>query len=212
MTAPQQHGPWHEPDAPRGGPVPLEPVRRRGSAALVLAVVVTAGEGLSALAGFAGGAPAPFSPYGLLVGLTGLAWLAAFVVTCLWLVRVRRNSELVAPAHHHARSRGWAWAGWVVPVVSLWFPFQVVRDALDASASGAGARRVQRRLLALWWAGWLVGQSFTNLASQRATSSVPGDPSTTGALHLVGFLAFVVSLVAWFRVVRAADALQFRAG
>ena len=32
----------------------------------------------------------------------------------------------------HARRSGWAWGGWVTPVVALWFPFQVVRDVRQA--------------------------------------------------------------------------------
>ncbi|MCI2240084.1 DUF4328 domain-containing protein [Paenibacillus sp. TRM 82003] len=203
------------PAHPPAGPPHLRPVQGLGTAALALAVAVTAGEGITALAGFGHTPGAPLTPYDVLTALTSLVWLAAFVVTCLWLTRVRRNSELLAPSHHHARNPVWAWAGWFVPVVSFWFPYQVVRDALDASAAAATPHRdrVRRPPLAPWWAGWLVGQFAVSAAARRATAPLdPGEASATGLLHLLGFAGLVVSLVAWFRVVRAAGALQAAAG
>jgi hypothetical protein len=30
------------------------------------------------------------------------------------------------------RSETWVWLGWIVPIVSFWLPFQVVRAIVDA--------------------------------------------------------------------------------
>src|SRR5688572_18369651 len=65
-----------------------------------------------------------------------LLLVASYVATCLWLWRARQNSELLGPGHHHARSRGWVWGGWVCPIVNLWFPFQVVKGVHLASTRG----------------------------------------------------------------------------
>ncbi|MDP9094771.1 MAG: DUF4328 domain-containing protein [Actinomycetota bacterium] len=46
------------------------------------------------------------------------------------------------------RATVWAWLGFIVPVVSFWFPYQV---AADCTPHGDPARR----LVAWWWALWI---------------------------------------------------------
>lgn len=194
-------------------PPVLRPVRALGSVVVVLAAVVTGGELLSGLTGF-GYSAYTWSAYDTLTSLTSLVWLASFVVTGIWLTRIRRNSELLAPTFHHKRRWGWAWAGWLVPVVSFWFPFQVVRDAVTASASAGdpAAPRPPRPPFALWWGTWLAGLALTNAASQQTTSDYLSSGSTIGPLHLLGALCLGASLYAWIKIVRTAVALQQAAG
>lgn len=194
-------------------PAVLRPVRALSTVVVVLAAVVTAGEVLGGLTGFAY-SPSSWSAYDTVTSLTSFVWLASFIVTCLWLTRVRANSELLAPTFHHERRWGWAWAGWLVPVVSFWFPFQVVRDAVTASASAGdpAAPRPSRPPFALWWGTWLAGLMLTNAASQQTTSVFVADGSTIGSLHLLGAICLGVSFYAWMRIVRTAQALQQAAG
>ncbi len=55
-------------------------------------------------------------PYDVL----GFLWLpvliSTYIVTCLWLYRVRVNAEALSPSVHHARKRWWVWGAWIVPV------------------------------------------------------------------------------------------------
>lgn len=75
--------------------------------------------------------------------------VAAWGVTSLWLSRSRSLACRLAPAATHTRAAGWAWLGWVVPVVS-WCPFQVVRDI-----SRATLRRVPE-LMQTWWTAFVL--------------------------------------------------------
>ena len=59
--------------------------------------------------------------------------------------------RLGLPATH---SPGWAVAGFIVPVVNLWFGYQAVRDALPVG-------HPSRPLVGRWWALWL-GTSFAS--------------------------------------------------
>ena len=192
----------------------LRPVGALSTAAVVLAAVVTGGELLSGLSGFAYSTGTLWTAYDTFTVVTSLAWLASFIVTGIWLTRVRRNAELLAPAFHHKRAWGWAWAGWVVPIVSLWFPFQVVRDAVTASAStgNPAASHSPRPPFGLWWGMWLAGMVLTNAASQQATVNVAAEGVTIGGLHLLGAVCLVVSLSAWIKIVRTARSLQQAAG
>lgn len=109
-----------------------------------------------------------------LVVLTGLEaaesilMVAAWIAGSIWLLGLRTVAEVVAPGQTHRRSQIWAVAGWAVPIVHLWFPLQVVADALSA----VGGR--SRRLLAAWWTTWLlasvVGYAASHLGGDLLTA------------------------------------------
>lgn len=95
-------------------------------------------------------------PYEYVWFLAVVLFIPAYVITCLWLARVRINTEEFAPWARQTRSRGWVWGGWVCPIVSFWFPLVIVRDVMRPAGTPRSA------LLASWWSLWLVGIcSFT---------------------------------------------------
>lgn len=101
--------------------------------------------------------------------LLGLATLAPQVIVIVWLFTaagVARNLHLPA-----RRSQIWAILGFIVPVVSLWFPYQV---AADLFPPGTTARRTAGH----WW-GWYLAQGAlviavigTSIASTSAAAVV----------------------------------------
>lgn len=188
----------------------LRPVRAMGTAVVAVSAVVTVGELLGGLTGvaYSGGAWTVYDT------ITSVAWLALFIVTGIWLTRLRRNADQLAPWFHHRRAWGWAWAGWVVPFVCAWFPFQVVRDAVTASASAdtASAAAASRPPLGLWWATFLVSGILDNVAFEVSAVNSAADPTVIGGMHLLSNICFVVSLWAWIKIVRAGCALQSAAG
>ena len=126
---------------------------------------------------------------------TLLAGVAAWILTCLWLMAARRNTELLAPHRSHTRSPVWVWLGWIVPIVSLWFPFQVVRDVRQNSRPGAPVR-----LVGWWWAAYLA-----MVLLDRAQAGLMDDLHATGTVEVIGVLlsvAAVVALTLWALIVR----------
>ena len=89
--------------------------------------------------------------YYVATGLAMIAVLAGFVTGSLWLHRARTNADALEPRGPHARRAGWAWGGWVTPVVALWFPFQVVRDVRRATAPLQSVA-----LIGFWWSLFLA--------------------------------------------------------
>ncbi|WP_448318576.1 DUF4328 domain-containing protein, partial [Streptomyces sp. CO7] len=75
-------------------------------------------------------------PWRTVATAQAVAYFALGVVLLLWFHRVRRNAEVFSPGGHR-RSRGWVFGGWFLPVVNLWFPFQVTSDIWWASARPA---------------------------------------------------------------------------
>lgn len=143
----------------------------------------------------------------LLVALesfTVLTNLAAFVVTGLWLLDLRRVAEAVSPSTQQRRSGYWAFLGWIVPVVFLWFPYQVVADA----SRGVGSKV---KTLWPWWIAWLALVLFNYLST--AGGELVTEADLTGwirAQQVLGVLA-VVAFVLWWRVVRSASAAAMAA-
>ncbi|WP_246444845.1 DUF4328 domain-containing protein [Thermomonospora cellulosilytica] len=79
--------------------------------------------------------------------------LVTAVLFCLWLMRARTNAEHIM--HLPQRfGRPWVVFGWVIPIVNLWIPKQVVDDVWQASTGQADGRR--SRWVLAWWACWLV--------------------------------------------------------
>jgi hypothetical protein len=75
------------------------------------------------------------------------------VVFLIWFFRAATNARsLGLPARH---TPVWAVFGFLIPIVNLWFPYQVACDLFPPGHEG-------RRLVGRWWALYL-GASFTTL-------------------------------------------------
>jgi len=91
------------------------------------------------------------------------------------------------------RSPGWHVASWLIPVVSLWFPFQNMAD-LHRAVTPAASRRASPLSYRFWWGLWVAGsitewvthavlqQGETTLTSmaQAATATVLGEALDVG--------------------------------
>jgi hypothetical protein len=131
-----------------------------------------------------------FTPYDAIAFLQLPLQLAAYVVTCGWLWRVRGNAEALNPDATHARGRGWVWGGWICPVVAWWFPYQVVRDVVGATAHN-------RRGVGVWWGWFVVWSLLGNLVLRLGLDgAVPVFQGVTA-------LAAVVAGTRWTGIVRA---------
>jgi hypothetical protein len=107
---------------------------------------------------------AGFVVLGLSLNVVGLVSTAATVVLAIWTYK----STLAARSfgHRTAHSPGWAAAGWFVPVVSLWFPYQAVRDLVPV-------QHPARRRVGWWWACWLIGPFACVATGVAALVSLP---------------------------------------
>jgi Domain of unknown function (DUF4328) len=75
------------------------------------------------------------------------------VLFLVWFYRARINAE--RHGYPQRRARAWAFWGWIVPIVNLWFPFQIMGDIWRAGLP-AEERSETALLPALWWTCWLL--------------------------------------------------------
>lgn len=125
--------------------------------------------------------------------LVSIALIVAWAVTSPWLqARVTASSQV-------RLSPGWARWGWVVPIVSLWFPRQIVGDLLKDGS-------IPRQQLNTWWVTWVGFSLISNLQTAMAvTSTVPFNPIQP-QYEIAAACLLTASYQVWRQVVLAIDA------
>jgi hypothetical protein len=148
--------------------------------------------------------------------LSFLLLLSTWIVGSLWLSRARENAVLIAPDQVR-QSAVWAWLGWWVPIVSWWFPKQIVDDSwrITSSSAAVGARG-RYRDTSLWWGLWIaylvLGNVDANLVIQDGTyKGLMGSDVHEGvvlALEIVVAILGILAFAAWVPVVRGLSQAQ----
>ncbi|MBX6749451.1 MAG: DUF4328 domain-containing protein, partial [Micromonosporaceae bacterium] len=121
------------------------------------------------------------------------------VTFLVWLFRARANAELLSPWPHR-RARPWLIFGWFVPVVSLWFPKQIIDDIWTSSKPGAFAwtrdLATARRsgLVWAWWLAWLAGTWITQVINRQLARA--DDLSSMRKAALFDIAANAMSIIA----------------
>jgi hypothetical protein len=107
------------------------------------------------------------APLGALTGIAFVAWV--------WIAT--RNARNAGARVRHAP--GWALGGWLVPILNLWRPKQMIDDLWRASmpgvATGIDLRFVRKPVsITCWWAAYLIGTSLPAVAITKAMYAVIG--------------------------------------
>lgn len=89
----------------------------------------------------------------------------AIVGLAVWTHRVTANAAAFGRAT--SQSPAWAAASYFIPVLNWWWPYVAVTEAWDASQpDGGDPRPGARRLLAFWWACFLLSGWGTLIQGQ----------------------------------------------
>jgi hypothetical protein len=97
------------------------------------------------------------------------------------------------------------WLGWWVPIVSVWFPFQVVRDVLR------GSRLPGSAVVGFWWAAWLTLAVTSTVVQVLMPDSGFPDSDLLAAwpwAETVHTVVMVTGLLLWLRIVRDVNRAQ----
>jgi Domain of unknown function (DUF4328) len=119
--------------------------------------------------------------------------LGLSILFLVWFYRARINAE--RHGYPQRRARGWAFWGWIVPIVNIWFPFQIMGDIWRAGLP-AEQRGETAWLPALWWTSWLLSGLGIFGAGVMAVNSglVPHIAADTNSASLC-FLAVAGALL-----------------
>jgi Domain of unknown function (DUF4328) len=141
--------------------------------------------------------------------------LAAAILFVIWLWRARRNSEAFFVTRHR-RHRAWLILGWIVPIVSFWFPKQIVDDIWRTSDKrqppGTELTFLPRPgLVTAWWTFFLLYMYGTNLVERRFRDAATMDALQEQALAYLlltplGFTAAVLAILVVRRITTMQEA------
>lgn len=99
---------------------------------------------------------------------------ATVIAFLIWFHRARINAERLG--WRQRRARAWTFWGWIVPIVGLWIPFQLMGDIWRAGLPPA-RRSMTAWLPALWWASWLLAVPPVHARTGETTATwlIPPD-------------------------------------
>ena len=136
----------------------------------------------------------PSSP--VLSGRSALIYplsLLALGATVFFMIWLYRAATLARRAGLPARREPvWAIVGFFVPVISLWFPYQVAADCLRADDPN-------RRLVAAWWSFQIAQIVLSGAAGITALFS----PSAALVVGVVGAVAAALNAYTGIRMIDA---------
>jgi Domain of unknown function (DUF4328) len=139
---------------------------------------------------------------GVAVGLPAilflLAYIGAAIAVPMWCHRVYRNLSSLG-AQSLSFSPGWAAGAWFVPVLSIWRPYEVLREVWQNSRP----KGESWTLLKVYWAAWLIGNWLGTVTTTitRSTSDIASD-AVNLFINLVDLVAAVVAILVVLRVTR----------
>ena len=85
---------------------------------------------------------------------------------------------------------GWGVAQFFIPIVSLFMPYQRMREIEEVNASGASGTLLDEpaggHLLALWWAAWVAGMILGGIVGGVEGVDTSGEAVVTVGLLAVG--------------------------
>lgn len=132
--------------------------------------------------------------------------LLAGIFYWVWLFRVRANAEALAPQVPQRRGKAWLIFGWIVPIVSFWFPKQIVDDIWTASDP---QQRKPGGLAAAWWITWILSVFGSNLIGRYLLQSDELSSLRSAALlEIIFFPLTLISGILAIMVMNRITALQ----
>lgn len=133
------------------------------------------------------------------------AYLTCGLTYCFWFYRVCRNAVSLGALLKFTPGR--AVGNWFIPIVSLWQPYQTVRELWDFNFFASPSAReaaLAPLLLRVWWACWL-GTLVTSRVVSARTKSAKKVPELLTVVHwsmAYDVLVFLAALLALWTVVR----------
>jgi len=138
-----------------------------------------------------------------------LLFVGTGIVFLTWIFRANRNARALG-AEGMRFTPGWSVGWYFVPIMSLWRPFQVMREIWQASAQPGNWQGVQTPpLLGWWWAMYLISQILAQIA-YRMSENIESmdDAMLTSIVTLSANLTAMVLDVLAFQLVAKIAANQ----
>ncbi len=142
--------------------------------------------------------------YDAMTVIIPITMISSWVITSLWLKKLHIAATATNPAAMRLK-RPWVFWSWIVPVVSLWFPKNIIEDLLKAEGSDEAKSLIGKDTLT-WWLTWVGFALVNNIGIVSAFDAADGYVPIRPELELAGACLLTGAYLVWIRIVKALDA------
>ena len=180
------------------------------SSSLLAAVWIVALTSMSSAQNYrdqlASGTPADqiVTTYDAMAVLIPITMITSWIITSRWLKRLHIAATEANESAIRLK-RPWVFWSWIVPVVSLWFPKNLIEDLLKANGSDEAKSLVGKDTLT-WWLTWVGFALVNNVGIVSAFDAPEGYVPIRPELELAGACLLTGAYMVWIRIVKTLDA------
>jgi len=139
--------------------------------------------------------------YDAMTVIIPITMISSWVITSRWLKQLHITATAANPNAIRLKLP-WVFWSWIVPVVSLWFPKQIIEDLLKANGEDDAKSLIGKDSLT-WWLTW-VGFALVNNIGIVSTFNAPADYiPIRPELELAGACLLTGAYLVWIRIVKA---------
>jgi hypothetical protein len=132
--------------------------------------------------------------------IIGLFYLIAYIISAvtfiLWFRRAYFN--LHQKINHLSHSEGWAAGSWFVPFISLYRPYQIMKELYQETTDLLKRNNIRvnsnftTSLLGWWWGLWLLSNAIGQFVFRYSNNAVTIDELTTSTIaSMIGNLVSI---------------------
>jgi len=142
--------------------------------------------------------------YDAMTVIIPITMISSWVITSLWLKKLHIEATATNPTAMRLK-RPWVFWSWIVPVVSLWFPKNIIEDLLKAEGSDEAKSLIGKDTLT-WWLTWVGFALVNNIGIVSAFDAADGYVPIRPELELAGACLLTGAYLVWIRIVKTLDA------
>ncbi len=139
--------------------------------------------------------------YNNLSVIVPITMIGSWIFTSKWLQGIYDQVASENPTAIRLK-RPWTLWGWLVPVVSLWFPKFLIDDLLKAKSIKSDDP-VSARDTRLWWATWISFSLINNIGVVALVTAEKGYVPIRPELEIAGACMLTGCYLVWIRIIRA---------
>jgi len=143
--------------------------------------------------------------------IIGLFYLIAFIISAvtfiLWFRRAYFN--LHQKINYLSHSEGWAAGSWFVPFISLYRPYQIMKELYQETADLLKRNNIRvnsnftTSLLGWWWGLWLLSNAIGQFVFRYSNNAVTIDELTTSTIaSMIGNLVSIPLALITIKVIQ----------
>ena len=141
--------------------------------------------------------------YDAMTVIIPITMIGSWIITSRWLKQLHVKATDANPAAMRLKLP-WVFWSWIVPVVSLWFPKNIIEDLLKSEGSDEAKSLIGKDTLT-WWLTW-VGFALVNNIGIVSAFDAPDDyVPIRPELELAGACLLTGAYLVWIRIIKVLD-------